>query len=198
MKQLAIIYIFFLTVPSTYAGSFQSGYYYDLQGRKLDGLLQYVQGSFGLLWTSSGYLKFKNNPDSKTISLSPNEIQSFVIGTDSFVVLKNIKVNSTSGNFKKDFAVVNRIGAVNLYVHQCRLYNGRFYFEHPSYILSKGDSSTIIIWKPNKQKEQIARFFQDRNDLEKLVISDKYYLKIPELVDLYNSSNIERSPKKLD
>jgi hypothetical protein len=117
-----------------------------------------------------------------------------VIGTDSFVVLKNFKVNAISGNFKNDFAVVKRKGTVNLYIHQCKLFNGKYYFDHPSNILSKDDSSIIIIWKPKKQKEQIARFFQDRSDLEKLVISDKYYLKIPELVDLYNSSNIERSP----
>ena len=129
--------------------------------------------------------------DSKTVSLSPEEIQSFVIGTDSFAVVKNIKVNGISGNFKKDFAVVNRIGAVNLYTHQCRLYNGKYYFQHPSYILSKGDSSTIVIWNPKKQKEQIARFFQDRIDLEKLIVPDKYRLKIPELVDLYNSSNFK-------
>jgi hypothetical protein len=107
-----------------------------------------------------------------------------MIGIDNFVVLKNIKVYDTSGNFKKDFAVVTRMGAINLYIHKCRLHNGKFLFQYASYILSKSNSSTSIIWNPKKQKGQIARFFQDRSDLEKLVISDKFYLGIPELVDL--------------
>jgi len=189
MKQFVIICIVFLSGLSAYAGSFKHGYYFDLQGHKTEGLLQYVQGSFGLLFTRPGYLKFRNSDDSKTVRLSPGEVQSFVIGNDSFVVLNNIKVNTTSGNFKKDFAVVIKMGALNLYEHQCWLFNGKYNFQHPSYILSKGDSCVIIIWNPKKQQEQIARFFQDRTDLEELVLSDKYYLKIPELVDLYNSSN---------
>jgi hypothetical protein len=77
-------------------------------------------------------------------------------------------------------------------VHQSRLFNGKYYFEHPSYILSKEDSTAVIIWDPKKQEDQIARFFQDRSDLEKLVISDKYYLKIPELVDMYNASRLDK------
>ncbi|HEV3224403.1 MAG TPA: hypothetical protein VGZ90_16095, partial [Puia sp.] len=60
-----------LTWLSTYASKFNHDYYFDLKGRKVDGLLQWFQGSFGLLWTSSGYLKFRNSIDSKNVSMSP-------------------------------------------------------------------------------------------------------------------------------
>jgi hypothetical protein len=148
MKQLLIVVLMAWMVQSVHATPFQSGYYYDNAGLKTEGLLRYDQGTFGLLFNRPGYLEFRENADSKKIRLSVNDISSFVIGKDSFAIVCNIKVNSISGHFEKDFAQVEISGAMNMFLHRCFLFNGRHYFPHQSYILSKDNINFFAVWKP--------------------------------------------------
>jgi len=76
-----------------------------------------------------------------------------------------------------------------MFVHNCLLWNGKHFFPHQSYVISKDGKYFFAVWRAKKQKEKIAEFFSDDAKLEGLILDKQYYKRIPELVALYNKDN---------
>jgi hypothetical protein len=84
--------------------------------------------------------------------------------------------------------MVKICGSVTLYLHECRLFNGKYYFPHDSYILSKDNENFFAIWNAKKQKDAIDSFFERNNKDWAQVFGQDYYNRIPEIVSMYNNA----------
>ncbi len=86
--------------------TFNVGHYYTWQGDKKGGMIKVLcQAKFGTLPHNSFY--FKVGDDGKQDRLTTKEAQSFVIGKDSFIVIRNIKHGDAE--LVEDFAHVDAV-----------------------------------------------------------------------------------------
>lgn len=181
---LTILTIHFQTLI---AAPFLKGHYYDGNGKKIEGLIKFSRASFSVFGSKPSSIKFKPNSDSKALKLTPDDISSFVVGSDSFAIVQNIKINSISGEYVKDFAQVIESGSISLFVHKSTSGNGQMVFDNDRYVISKG-SKFIGIWNYKKQKDEIAKFFEDRQDLKDKILSMDESESIQKLVKEYNQA----------
>jgi hypothetical protein len=95
---------------------YRPGYYFDSAGNKVTGLLKFTYGSRFFESKKFGVceLLFKDEQGQKKQKFKSNEVRSFVIGNDSFSVVKNIYSEGVM-NYPQDFARVLRSGKINLY-----------------------------------------------------------------------------------
>jgi hypothetical protein len=70
---------------SVYAQKWQPGYFFDVKGNKVPGLIQANPGGKGPV-KSEGFIIYKDNPKANEIKLSARELKYFVAGQDSFIV----------------------------------------------------------------------------------------------------------------
>jgi hypothetical protein len=70
---------------NVYAQKWQPGYFFDIKGNKVPGLIQTNPGGKGPV-KSEGFIVYKDNPKANEIKLSAGEIKYFVAGQDSFIV----------------------------------------------------------------------------------------------------------------
>ncbi len=76
---------FFCQVSIGYAQKWQPGYFFDIKGNKVPGLIQTNPGGKGPV-KGEGFIIYKDNPKANEIKLSAGEIKYFVAGQDSFIV----------------------------------------------------------------------------------------------------------------
>jgi hypothetical protein len=82
----SIAFVCFLSI-SAHAQIWQPGYYTDVQGVKYAGIIRPAPGGKGP-FPGEGYIEFKDSENGEVIPLSTSDLQSFVVGQDSFVVAK--------------------------------------------------------------------------------------------------------------
>jgi hypothetical protein len=70
-----------------YAQIWQPGYYTDVSGVKYAGIIRPAPGGKGP-FPGEGYIEFKDSEKGEVIPLSTSDLQSFIVGQDSFVVAK--------------------------------------------------------------------------------------------------------------
>ncbi|WP_210485806.1 hypothetical protein [Rufibacter aurantiacus] len=189
MKQLTIsLFLFLLSTTSLLANPFIKGYYFTLDGKKVEGHINFRRSAYNLFRNSPSDIKFKENLDSKAVKLTPNDISSFVIGTDSFTIAHNIKINNLyAGIFPKDFVQVLISGRMNLAMHRSSSHDGRYAYEHNNYVIYKSDETCLTIWRIKNQKEDIAKFFVDFPTLQSKIMEKGFtYDNLPALVQEYN------------
>lgn len=91
------------------------GYYYDLNGKKIEGTIRYSY--------SDGFIRFKSyaNGEEKSEKIKPEMCLAYVIGRDSFVVIKDFTVERELLSVpidKPEFAeVLATIGDLTFYQH---------------------------------------------------------------------------------
>jgi hypothetical protein len=95
--------------------SFQPGCYYTHTGTKVEGLLKLDCSNFDYNIGSNSIL-FKANQDDKKKHLTVVDVKAFVIGKDSFAIIKSFSVSSER-YCARDFAKVIETGTLNLYLH---------------------------------------------------------------------------------
>jgi len=139
--------------------SFQNGYYYTREGTKISGLIEFHRATFSVFGSKKSNIRFKENEEAKLVKLTADDISSFVIGSDSFSIVYNIKINSASGEYARDFAKVIMTGRVNLFVHMSASSDGRSDFENDRYVLSKDGKTFLWHLEPQKSKKSISGFF---------------------------------------
>jgi hypothetical protein len=102
-----------LKVDYVIGDDFTPGYYYDIQNRKISGVLKYLQ--------TNTYFEFKEDQYSRARTIEPTECNGYVIGVDSFAVIQNFFVEREIGSFKsdkKEFAeVIEKFGKYIFYKH---------------------------------------------------------------------------------
>ena len=171
-----------------YMEQFQPGYYYSNDGKKTTGLIKFHRATFSVFGSRSSRIEFKENEDTPSIKLTAKDIPAFVIGSDSFAVVYNIKINSISGHYDRDFAKVIATGRVNLYLHMSASNDGRQSFENDRYVLSKDGKTFFGIWNPKDQRKDIADFFSDNAELKKRILNKEFDGSITALVQVYNGN----------
>jgi hypothetical protein len=74
-----------LSASAAFAQKWQPGYFYDIKGNKVPGLIQSKPGGKGPV-KNEGFIIYKDNPKANEIKLSASDIRYFVAGKDSFIV----------------------------------------------------------------------------------------------------------------
>jgi hypothetical protein len=108
-------FILFFAIGSSAQGlssKFQQGYYYDINGQKVDGFIR--TGTGKKLVENEGYITFKEEEKAPKQNLSASMIHGFVIGRDSFIVARAPRVGSWSKN-ELDFMQVLVNSPLKLY-----------------------------------------------------------------------------------
>jgi hypothetical protein len=82
----AIIFLFAFTAQAQMFGAkYEQGYYYDINGQKVEGLINKNTSGKGPI-ANEGYIVFKETDKAAKQNLSASMIHGFVAGVDSFVV----------------------------------------------------------------------------------------------------------------
>jgi len=76
---------FILTATAAHAQKWQPGYFIDVKGVKSAGLIRANPGGSGPI-KNEGFIEFKDGEKTNPYKLSTSDLQSFVVGRDSFVV----------------------------------------------------------------------------------------------------------------
>jgi hypothetical protein len=182
-----ILTLLILQFQTLSAAPFLRGYHFTTDGKKIDGLIMFNRATFSLFGSKPSNIKFKTSSDSKAIKLTAENISSFVIEKDSFATVQNIKINSISGEYKRDFAQVVQVGLMCLYVHKSSSSDGHYGYTHDNFVISKDNKTYLGIWNLKTQRNEIAAYFNDRPDLkEKLLNKDVDLTSFQGLVKAYN------------
>lgn len=167
---------------------FQRGYCYSNDGKRTDGLIKFRRATFSVFGSKKSHIEFKEAEDSPSRKLTADDISAFVMGNDSFAVVYNIKINSISGSYVRDFAKVIASGKVNLYLHMSSSADGRNSYDNDRYVLSKDGKKFLGIWNPKDQRKEIAEFFSDNPEIRARILNKEFDKNIPELVKVYNGN----------
>ncbi len=117
MRSLFLSASILLLAASSFAqgslsSKFQQGYYYDINGQKVEGYIR--TGTGKKLVENEGYITFKEEDKAPRQNLSASMVHGFVIGRDSFIVAHSPRVGNWSKN-ELDFVQVVVNSPLNLY-----------------------------------------------------------------------------------
>ena len=190
MARLLVLFCLFLTFFDALAQSYQPGYFITPDRKQVKGAIKFNSIQCGHL-TSNGSvparIEVKPENESKIFEVTADEIRGFVMGLDSFVVMKNIPV-SEQGRFKRDFVKVEALGHINLYIHSSQIPSGRFGTKIKKvYILLKKGTKKLIAFHNRYQKEQFKGLISDDPELLSMIENDWRWMdKIPQVIKRYN------------
>jgi hypothetical protein len=156
--------------------NFTQGYYFDINGAKVYGLLKYSQ--------SDRNLKFKMNEDDVEKSIKADETNGYIIGIDTFSVVKNVEIIGLFGgkiSKKGEFAAnIESIEGMKFYKFTANGPNGNTY---NSYIVKKSDSSDFITFPSGSMAGEI---FGNDATLKAYIEEGKYKEDdIPSILKIY-------------
>lgn len=194
MKQLFLILILSTLVPFKVAGQFKEGYYYKKDGTKISGFIKFNFGGDIFSDKSDGHCSasFKSNKKGKKVKLTTNDICCFVIGKDSFAIIKNFRLNAFV-YYPQDFAKVLESGKINLYLYYSIVQTGGQYGG-----VSTGGVSTVTDWVIEKDgkadkltkkkfKQLMPLYLQDYPDLlQKINNGELSYKASEKIIRMYN------------
>lgn len=113
MRPILIILFFILIGVSAKSQKWQPGYFIDVKGAKYIGFIFPNPGGSGPI-KNEGFIEFKDSEKSDPYKLSTSDLQSFVVGKDSFVVA-HAPGNETWAKKDLDFVRVVIDGDTRLY-----------------------------------------------------------------------------------
>lgn len=157
-----------LNVTFSIGGKETPGYYFDRVGNKVKGFLKFTQSFISPVFRST-----INAPDE---TITTNECSGFVIGKDSFAIIRDFDVERMIGGFhvnKRQFAeVVEQVDNLTFYKHTRLDMNNIVY----TYLV-KADSSDKLISFPKSQKkfkEICLQIFAGSESLKNQIMEGKY------------------------
>jgi|GEM_PF-2135547 hypothetical protein len=161
------------------------GYYYDTSGSKVAGFLQMIYSKDDLFPTRKGScrLNFKKDMDTETVFLNVLNTNSFVIGSDSFAIVKNFNPNITYHD--KDFARVLEVGKISLYLFPTMV-KKKLQAENFLYEKTKGEFVNLL------EKNGVVYSLTKSNfsDVMQKLLND-----YPELENYIESKKMQYTPK---
>ena len=149
--------------------SFEKGYYYSMDGEKIEGFIKFENRK---IW-------FKEKKDGNDIKIKPDEVQSFVIGADSFFVSSDFRFNDRQMNSPEymQFVTAFDTNTFAIYYHFNKM-SGMPDFE--KYAMFKSDSDKSWTSLPLKRYE-LRKLFSGYLDesfiyyLYSVLYPSKYY-----------------------
>jgi hypothetical protein len=85
MRSILIILLFMLTFTAAKSQKWQSGYFYDVKGNKVTGLIRQNPPGKNPI-KDEAFIEFKEDPKANLIKLSASDLRAYIVGRDSFVV----------------------------------------------------------------------------------------------------------------
>jgi hypothetical protein len=170
-----------LNVIYSSAGSFEKGIYYDNNGLKVSGLLKYSQ--------SDRALKFKLNEKDEEKSIKADESNGYIIGIDTFSVVKNVMVEGVFGDRisgKSEFAEkIENVAGMQFYKFMAEGASG---ISYSKYVVKISDDSDFVTFPSGegKFKKMAADVFGNDPVLKMQIENGKYDEKdIPSIIKIY-------------
>lgn len=156
-----------------YGESYEVGYYYDSNGEKIDGFIKFENDK----------ILFKKNEEEDRIKLLPNEISHFVIGIDSFLVIKNFLFKDKlreEPEFAQFIAAFNGYTFMKHYHFSSRMAQ-QFAMQRPiteTILFKRDDASRWNNFPDDKYfKERALKYFGDIPHLSDKISSGDYEFK---------------------
>ncbi|RKR84248.1 hypothetical protein BDD43_4478 [Mucilaginibacter gracilis] len=113
MKSLLIL-LLVSVMAITARAQFAPGYYYDINGEKVPGLINRYPSGKGIM-KDEGFIEFKDDDKARPQRLSASMIHGFVVGRDSFAIAHAPRFGAWTKN-ELDFVQVVVSGPTNLYM----------------------------------------------------------------------------------
>ncbi len=161
--------------------NFAQGFYFDVNGKKVNGLLKYSQ--------TDRDLKFKLNEADIEKSIKADETNGYIIGIDTFSVVKNVEIIGLFGgktSKKGEFAAnIESIGGMKFFKFTANGPNGNTY---NSYIVKKSASSDFVNFpsSSSKFKSLAGEIFGNDAVLTEYIQNGKYVADdIPSILKLF-------------
>jgi hypothetical protein len=187
------IVVFLVVIPLqiTFAQSFHPGYFITLDGKRIDASIKFKSIQSGHLVSGGsvpGKIKIKPTNESSVYELTADEIKGFVMGTDSFVVMRNIPVSETD-HIKRDFVKVEVVGKLTLLIHCSRIPNGRYGSKIKKvYIVLPEGTTRLTAFHNRYQKDKFVQMIDDDPELSEKVKQDWQWMsRLPATIREYNS-----------
>lgn len=96
---------------------FEEGHYYDPSGSKIEGWIKHEYFPHNVSEHPDNFILFRETKRGKEVEKRTADVTSFVVHSDSFIVVKNFKFHNWL-KYREDFCKVNRVGdKVSLYEH---------------------------------------------------------------------------------
>lgn len=208
MKEKALLFILFFGIKTlvycqineptaTYEGEEVSAYYYDKTDKKIiiNGKLNSKVGGFDEAIT----LTFKKGD--KKVKLGTTDMNSFVIGKDSFALVENFYYGDYYVN--SDFAEVREVGFLNVYVIRWEHYshnntyggNGSGVNKTVGILVKKKGNNDFDIFymdsfiSSNKRREQVISLIEDNKELVSKVENMKKSTFRNSYIDIFKEYN---------
>jgi hypothetical protein len=102
-------------MPFGYRTSYEPGYYYTTEGEKISGLIKWKCSGYSRE-TGANYILFRPVAGEKKVRLTTKQVNAFVVGQDSFGIIKSV-ARSGMTQYDKDFARIVVTGYITLYSH---------------------------------------------------------------------------------
>lgn len=200
MKSRSVLLFCIFLGQWAWAQPYQPGYFTTLEGKRVDALIKFKSIQCGYLTVDGsvpGKIKIKTDNDSKVYELTAEEVRGFVMGLDSFVVMKNIPV-SERDRIKRDFVKVETTGKLTLFVHCSKVPNGRYGSKMKKvYILLPRGTTKLTALHNRYQKDLFLQMISDDLDLSKQVEDDWQWMNhLPQIIRRYNSHFQEVNARK--
>lgn len=200
------ILMFLLLVSTNVSAQFKKGYYYTLNGEKVEGYIKHKIGDKEWMLEANNYIEYKPDKKQKSKALTSKEIKSFIIERDStmqrdsFVLLNNLEGKDFS-NYSKDFAKVEIEGKISLYTHySLKSSRGSLTNTGSGFVTMGGgyskvatplvrkDKKAYSIHNKAKFREVMINMLSDYPELQEMVTNKDFELKnLEALIEIYNS-----------
>jgi hypothetical protein len=169
-----------LDVAYVIGDNFTDGYYIDNNGSKIKGLLKYS--------IQERDLKFKLGKDDPEKSIVADECNGYIIGVDSFAVVRNVDIVGVFGDSpskKGEFAeFMGKVDGISFYKFIALGANGSYV----KYVVKASDSSDYLTFPSGsgKFKKMAIEIFGSDSTLKTDIEKGKYEVKdIPSLIKIF-------------
>lgn len=181
-----------LDVSYVIGENFTDGYYIDNKGLKIKGLLKYS--------VQDRDLKFKLDKDDTEKSIVADESNGYVIGVDSFAVVKNVDIVGVFGDSpskKVEFAeFMSKVDGISFYKFIALGANGSYV----KYVVKASGSSEFLTFPDGKGKfkKMAAEIFGSDFILKSDIEKGKYEVKdVPSLIKIFKYRKLFENNQKI-
>jgi len=195
MKTFATaLFLLVFSVLSYSQKKYNQGFYIDENESKVDCKMRYYRGSASMFQQSSCFIKIIDSTGKK-VKLTPEDIKTFKIESDSFTIARNFVYYPLIGSLEKDFVKILQCGKINLYHHISSGVNGSgMSYDINTFVVSKNSREFFGIYNKKVFKRDFIKLVSDDFEVLKFIESmDKIRWEsyLPVIVTLYNNNWLE-------